>query len=340
MRLIITFVFIFVLAMAQVSASPRTSAPGDLTVTRTAGGRTTSSHTYREQIDHDFDAFWMHGLPCATLRNLLVLKPRLDTYLYNPVQGGPLGPGGTGAQGYVWAKSKLPISVSRVSCKMAKGSFSGAGAGQNKVAFTYRTLSNYIEGKYTLSRFPVGNLGTTGRKIGYDPVVRTYFDATLHVTLSAPVEKPQGPITATAVSVAISNLKTFSVLRAKDATTIQALVAHLGVNGYDPPGAHWPLVYSVRFPWPNHPSCCFLQGAPFPGWTKWLDSHTESLLSDAVKGFSGVSLMNNFLAESKNTGSNATKLTYASSSGVTLLSSGALRLNTNSAKIPLHTPRR
>ena len=283
MRLVITFALIFVLAIAQVSASPRTSAAGDLALTRTVSGRATSPQINRRQVNGDFASFWTRGLPCQTVRNLFALAPRLDTYVYNAVEGGPLGPrgGGTGAKRYVWPKSKLPISVSHVSCKMMKGSLSGADAGKNKVAFTYSTHSNYIDGKYTLSRFQVGRSGT---RIGYDPVVRTTFDATLHVTLAAPVTKAQGRVTVAAASVTISNLSTRSLL-AKDAPTIQGLVAHLGVGAYDPPGAHWPLVYSVAFPWPNPPSCCFLNGGPFPGWTKWLDSHMGSLLSDAAKGW-------------------------------------------------------
>jgi hypothetical protein len=292
MRLVISLALIFVLAMTQVSASSRTSAAGDLALTRTASGRTTTSQIDRKRVSEDFASFWTRGLACQTVRNLFVLAPRLDTYSYNPVEGGPLGPGGLGhAIGtiqptdpkYVWPKSKLPISVSHVSCKMMKGSLSGADAGKNTVAFTYTTHWNYIDGKYTLSGFQVGRSGT---KIGYDPVVRTYFDATLHVTLAAPVAKAQGRVTVAAASVSISNLSTMSLL-AKDAPTIQGLVAHLGVALYNPPGAHWPIVYSVAFPWPNYPpSCCFLNGGPFPGWTKWLDSHLGSLLSDAAKGWS------------------------------------------------------
>ena len=333
MRLVIALVLVFILAMAQVLASPRASASGDLTLTRTASGLKTSTHVYRGKIDQDFAAFWRRGLPCATIRNLFVLKPRLDTYLYNPVEGGPLGPGGggTGAKRYVWAKSKLPISDSNVSCKMMSGSLSGKNMGTNKVEFTYTTRSNSIDGKYTLKQFQIGSSGT---KLGYDPVVRTYFDAALHVTLSAPAAGANGPVTS-ATSVTVSNISTMALL-AKDAPTIQGLVAHLGVAEYDPPGAHWPLVYSVAFPWPNPPSCCFLHGGPFPGWTKWLDSHMGSLLSDASKGFSDVSLMNNFLAESKSMGANTTNLTYSSSAGVVLLSSALPAKTLHNTHTPNH----
>jgi hypothetical protein len=269
-----------ILTIAPVGAGAVPKNAGDLAVTGTRSSGTTSSHINRKQVDADFASFWTRGLACQTIRNLLVLKPRLDTYLYNPVEGGPLGPGGGGTSTYryVWAKSKLPISVSHVSCKMMKGSLSGADAGTNNIAFTYTTRSNYIEGKYTLSRFQVGS----GKRIGYDPFVQVYFDASLHVTLAEPV--PNGPVRVTAPSVTVSNISTLSLL-AKDAPTIQGLVAHLGVPVYNPPGAHWPLVYSVAFPWPNPPSCCFLYGGPFPGWTKWLDSHMASLLSDAAKGW-------------------------------------------------------
>jgi hypothetical protein len=229
---------------------------------------TTSSHINREQVDGDFAAFWTRGLACQTIKNLFVLRPRLDTYLYNPV---PLAT-------MIMPKSRLPISVSNVSCKMMEGSLSGASAGKNKVAFTYTTHSNFIDGKYTLSRFQVGS----GKRIGYDPVVRVYFDAALHVTLAAPVPNAPGRVAAAAVTV--SNLRTISLL-AKDAPTIQGLVAHLGVGGYDPPGAYWNLVWSANIPWPGPPSCCFLNGGPFPGWSRWLDSHMGSLLSDAAKGW-------------------------------------------------------
>jgi hypothetical protein len=283
MRLVISLALIFVLAMAQVSALPRAFAAGDLAQTRTMSGRTTSPQIDRRQINSEFASFWTRGLACQTLRNIFALTPRLDTYAYDPVEGGPLPPpSGIGTDPkYVWPKSKLPISVSKVSCKMMKGSLSQADAGKNKVAFTYSTHSNYIDGKYTLSRFQVGK----GARIGYDPVVRTYFDATLHVTLLDPVAKARGPVTVTAASVSISNLSAMSLL-AKDAPTIQGLVVHLGVALYNPPGAYWPIVYSAAFPWPNPPSCCFLNGGPFPGWTKWLDSHLGSLLSDAAKGWS------------------------------------------------------
>jgi len=269
---------ILTIAPAGAGAAPKNA--GDLIAARTLSSGTTSSHINRKQVDADFANFWTRGLACQTIRNLFVLKPRLDTYLYNAVEGGPLGPGGggTGPKRYVWAKSKLPISVSNVSCKMMKGSLSGANAGTNNVAFTYTARSNYIDGKYTLSRFQVGS----GKKIGYAPFVRVYFDAALHVTLEEPA--PNGPVTVSAPSVTVSNLSTMSLL-AKDAPTIQGLVAHLGVGLYNPPGAYWPIVYSVAFPWPNPPSCCFLRGGPFPGWTKWLDSHMGSLLSDAAKGW-------------------------------------------------------
>mgnify|MGYP001194582310 CR=1 FL=1 len=179
-----------ILTIAPVGAGAAPKNAGDLAVTGTLRSGTTSSHINRKQVDADFVSFWTRGLACATVRNLLVLKPRLDTYLYNPVEGGPLGPdgGGTGAKRYVWAKSKLLISVSHVSCKMMKGSLSGANAGTNNVAFTYTTRSNYIDGKYTLRRFQIGNSGT---RLGYDPVVRVYFDAALHVRLAEPVPNAQ-----------------------------------------------------------------------------------------------------------------------------------------------------
>src|ERR1700686_106612 len=180
MRLVITFALIFVLAIAQVSASPRTSAAGDLALTRTVSGRTTSPQINRRQINGDFASFWTRGLACQTVRNLFALAPRLDTYLYNPVAW---------SNTIVIPKSRLPISVSNVSCKMLKGSLSGANAGKNKVAFTYSTHLNFIDSKYTLSGFPLN--GQAGKGIGYDPVVRVYFEAALHVTLSAPVAGAQ-----------------------------------------------------------------------------------------------------------------------------------------------------
>jgi len=225
--LLAAVVVILTIAPAGAGAAPKNA--GDLIAARTLSSGTMSTHMNRKQVDADFANFWTRGLACQTIRNLFVLKPRLDTYLYNPVEGGPLGPGGggTGPKRYVWAKSKLPISVSHVSCKMMKGSLSGAD-GTDNVAFTYTTRLNYIDGKYTLSRFQVGS----GNRIGYAPVVRVYFDAALHVTLAEPV--PNGPVTVAARSVTVSNLSTMSLL-AKDAPTIQGLVAHLGVATYNPP---------------------------------------------------------------------------------------------------------
>ena len=300
--------------------------PGDLEVARTAGRETVSSHVYRNQVAGDFASFWSSGTACSAMKNLFVRDSRLDAYLYKPKELATM----------VMPSASLPISISDVTCHMTTtGSPSGRGAGDNKIHVRYATQGNYIEGTYSLRNFQVEGF----KNIGVDPRVRVYFDAVLDVTLSAPVSHsapkyvygigaptptpvPNGPVTVVASSVSVSNVR--ASYSGANAATIQGLVANLGRGGYNPPNAAWVLVWSKNIPWPGPPSCCFLKGSPFPGWTKWLNRHFESTLSSAAPGFSEISLMNDFLQTAKSAGFDTTQLTFLNGGGVMLISSGAV----------------
>jgi len=310
--------------------------PGTVIVTRTVttGGRTikASTHTYRDLILADFRSFWTKGLAGQALANRLVLYPVLDTWV--------------GAQGckqrYVIFGLRntcaIKIRASHISYKMNQGYLSGRGGTTNAVTLTYTSRGNYLDAKYTLRKLDVRASTVRRAALGYDPTVRTYFDAVLKVTLAVPYRSladseinqpalPIGPLKIAAVSATVSNLRFVSSRKGPEAADVEGVIANLGNGSYG---------------WGDCIGCEYLEGKPFPTWTPWLQSSLRRLMRAAVPTFSSFSTMNGFLNASQAAGARTSKLGYSSFDGVSLSASGAATLlikGTSGVRVPIVVPR-
>lgn len=277
----------------------------DVTVTRAAWPfRPTTTKTYSRQLAADFSDMW-DSLTCQTIRNLLLDGTKLNQL----------------TQGF--NNKPIDIAVSSVSCHMGDGVAYGSNPSPNQVTLVYSTSNNYIDATYSMQ----GMLLDDGSHLTYNPIVRLFFNADLHVTLAAPAPPPSthpiypppvvpnGPVTVTGAWVTVSSIRaTTGDANPNTATLMQNIVMNLGSDSYCPSP-----VYCSNF--------IGLDGVyGFQGWVKWLPWRLGDLLTVASKGFNELRIMNGFLEDSKNDGALTTKLNYDGLDGLILVSSGGRSL--------------